>query len=111
MGAILGAVWTFVNSPVGMMVATTALAWIVKSTAKSGYASTIYQYAYLACEAVESMHIGGPGKYEKALGMFKESLRKAGIKADPKALSLFEELARQYALSKKPAPPKVIGRK
>jgi len=122
MGAVFAALWSFVNSPLGMsLIVTPAVAWLLKQVAKqtsSARATALANYAYKACEAVESLHMHGFEKYERALALFKDSVLHAGlVKADKKTgrvgltaaeLALFEQLAKQFAMSKKPPAPKVV---
>lgn len=116
----LVALYHFLQSPLGMsLVVGPAVAWAMRQLAKqttSARATAIANYAYKACEAVESMHLPGTEKYEHALVEFKRSLQHAGlVKADKGGkvglsageLALFDQLARQFAMSRKPAPKPV----
>lgn len=120
----LAAFYSFLQSPLGIaFVVTPVVSWAMKQLAKqtnSARATALANYAYKACEAVESMHIGGAEKYEKALKMFKDSIKAAKLikprkdgsyGLSPSEAQLFEQLAKQFAMSKKPPPPRVNGKK
>lgn len=105
MGAVLGAVWAFLNSPAGQTLIVVPLAtWIARRLHKDKRADLVARYAVLAFEAVEPMPIPGVDKYKKAVGFFVDAMRKAGLgMPSAKEMLLLEELAKQYALAKKPA--------
>lgn len=123
MGAILGAVWSFLGSDAGQAlivipVATWALRQLAKQTTHSK-ATAIATYFTRAFEAAEGLHLPGAEKYLKALEMAKVSLKNAGlvkpgrdglVKFSPEVQALFDELARQFGLSRKPT-PRVLGKK
>lgn len=102
---ILAAIYGFLQSPLGqVLIVAPIAAWFVRKASGDRRAGLIVKYAVLAFEAVEPMAIPGVDKYKKAVGFWIDALRKAGLKMpSAKEMLLFEELAAQYSLSKKPA--------
>lgn len=112
MGAVFAAIWSFINSPLGQSVATLVVAWFIKKLGHSSRTDVVSKYAVLAFEAVESLDLPGDKKYLRAVELFVDSMKKAGLgMPTAKEIDLVKHLADQFAQSKKPKPTRVLGKK